>query len=132
MGRLSRIWGNLLGPEHNIMWLSGGLAGIGLTHRFLLPETAPSFAIIIGILAGANIGAYYRNTGDLGREFDERDRSNVRTGMAWGYTAAIGLLGIELFTSISIAGTDVLLAMTSVAVIAVLASERIQALGGLR
>ena len=115
--------GNLLSFKQNFMWLTGGLAGMLAATRWIIPEADLSPAVLIGILIGANIGAYMRNTSRSGREYDERDIENMEESMAWGFMAAITMLGLNLLNQFSFTSSEILLASSAVALAVTLGLE---------
>ena len=117
------IRGNLLSFKQNFMWLTGGLAGMLATQRWIIPDTSLSPAILIGILIGGNIGAYMRNTSRTGREYDERDRENMEESMAWGFMTAVTMLGLNLLNRFSFTSSEILLASSAVALAMTLGLE---------
>ncbi len=105
------------------MWLTGGLVGMLAVQRWIMPEAGLSPAVLIGILIGGNIGAYMRNTSNMGREFDERDRNNMEESMSWGFMAAVTLLGLDLLESVSFTSNEILLGSAAAALAVILVRE---------
>lgn len=119
----NEIMGNMLGFKQNFMWLTGGLAGMLAAEKWVVPWADLSPAILIGILIGANIGAYMRNSSEVGREYDERQRENMEESMAWGFMTSVTMLGLNLFDQVSFTSPEIIIGSSAVALLATIVLE---------